>query len=408
MISRHRLRAYGVPLGLLSIPTSVLVFAPSTAFADTKGDTPATNQQIQTKSVQSTSTPLSIQGVSVDNALTQKWRNFGDTGGGWLNDHGWAAADGTYSVSLPNGEVAWLFNDTFLGPVNQDESLASGWGFIHNSLVLATHGSRRLLTTVTGGTHAEPQSLATPTDTSDWYWNTDGIVDGNSLYVFEAKIGQTDAPPPFNFGQIGMDIAKLSLSNFQVERITPTYSQDNISWGTQLLRVGPWIYIYGTEGVSMNKYMHLARVRAGNLLGTWQFYTGTGWSSDPNASARLLGGVGSSYGVTEVNGQYVLTTTDSNLGSEIYVYTAPAPTGPFTQLGGVYNAPEAGGNIYIYNVAAHPEISAPNQLVISYNVNSFDGNDILDNVNNNRARFITLHFTPEKQPNRHVKNQETP
>lgn len=41
------------------------------------------------------SAPPTVSRVSADTALTDRWRAFGDDGGGWSNDGGWAAADGT-------------------------------------------------------------------------------------------------------------------------------------------------------------------------------------------------------------------------------------------------------------------------------------------------------------------------
>jgi hypothetical protein len=94
-----------------------------------------------------------------------------------------------------------------------------------------------------------------------------------------------------------------------------------------------------------------------------------------------------------VNGSYVLTTSDAYLGHDIYVATAPTPVGPFTNRTDVYTAPEGGGDIYApYNIAAHPELSRPGELVISYNVNSQKIDDLYANVNNNRARFLDLRF----------------
>src|SRR5688500_6001921 len=37
---------------------------------------------------------------------------------------GWTGADATYSVKLPNGNVAWLFSDTFVGRVAPNGSRA--------------------------------------------------------------------------------------------------------------------------------------------------------------------------------------------------------------------------------------------------------------------------------------------
>jgi hypothetical protein len=344
-----------------------------------------------------TASGLSAVSVTPDLRLDQEWREFGDSSG----PGGWAGADGTYSTPLPDGYDAWLFNDTFLGPVNADESLPATAGFIHNSLVLTSPHARRILTTVTGGTPQAPQSLVGPTPSPPtasgtdayWYWNTDGIVDGGHLYVFEARNGPTDSPPPFDFGQTGMAIAKFSLPGLRLESVTPTYGGTDVSWGVQLLREGPWIYIYGVESGSSGKEVHLARARAGDLTGAWQFYTGTGWSPDPSASAPLLGDVGASFSVTKEDGEYVLATTDSYLDPQIYLYTAPTPVGPFSGKTEIYTAPQAGGDIYVYNVAAHPELTSPGRLVLSYNVNSFDLADLYANINNNRARFITVDFS---------------
>ncbi|MCW2934476.1 MAG: hypothetical protein JWM19_5438 [Actinomycetia bacterium] len=339
-----------------------------------------------------------VASVTPDVSLDQAWRQYGDSGG----QGSWAGADGTYSVPIPGGHDAWLFNDTFLGPVNADESLPSTAGFIHNSAVLTSPRATRIGTFITGGTRQDPQSLVGPTNLPPtpggtapyWYWNTDGVVDQGHLYVFEQENGPTDSPPPFNFGQTGMAIAKFSLPGMHLESVTPTYGGADVSWGVQLLREGPWIYIYGVEsgsGLSGDE-VHLARARTGHLLGPWQFSTGSGWSSNPAASAPLLGNVGPSYGVTKVDGQYVLATTGSFLNPQIYLYTAPTPAGPFTGGTKIYTPPEASQGLYAYNVAAHPELTGQGKLVLSYNVNSFSLSDLYANINNNRARFITVSF----------------
>jgi hypothetical protein len=337
-----------------------------------------------------------VASVTPDTQLDQAWRQYGDSGG----QGSWAGADGTYSVPVPGGHDAWLFNDTFLGPVNADQSLPSTAGFIHNSVVLTSPRATRIGTFITGGTRQDPQSLVGPTNSPPtpngtapyWYWNTDGVVDAGHLYVFEAKIGPTDSPPPFDFAQTGMAVAEFSLPGMRLESVTPTYGGSDVSWGVQLLREGPWIYIYGVESGTSGKEVHLARARSGHLLGPWQFSTGSGWSSDPAASAPLLGNVGSSYGVAKVGGQYVLATTDSYLDPQIYLYTAPTPAGPFTGGTKIYTPPEASQGLYTYNVAAHPELTGPGKLVLSYNVNSFSLSDLYANISNNRARFITVSF----------------
>lgn len=335
---------------------------------------------------------LTVKSVRRDEALNEQWRRYGDTSG----RGGWAGSDGTYSTVLPGGRVAWMFNDTFLGPVNADESLPADAAFIHNSIVVDNRGRLR---TVIGGTPQNPESLVGPTPNpptpyvpdadSYWYWNNDGIVDGGRLRLFEAKVLLTDATPPWNFAWSGeMDIASFSLPSLRLESLTRTYSEDGINWGDQLLRIGGWIYIYGSKDG-----LRVARARAGHLVERdWQFYTGSGWSDDPTESAVILDGIGT-CGVTPILGQFVVTETPGLIDPTIYVHSGPSPVGPFTARTAIYVPPEAGNGLYTYNVAAHPEASrSPDRLVISYNVNSLVLQDLYDDINNNRPRFLELEF----------------
>lgn len=379
-------RALGAALlagltGIVAAPTQAEAAIPGVAAASTS---------CMSSARQSPTTPV----ASADTQLTQAFRDFGNAGGGWSNQGGWAASDGTYSVELPDHHIAWLMNDTLLGPVNPDESLTNP-GFIHGSILPATRDGVPY-TTITGGTHDAPESIASPPDAVNgdpWYWNADGIVDGGKLRVFQGRIGQTDGPPPWNFGWLGSDIVTYT-ADFKIEKITHTYGEPGgVNWGNELTECGGFIYIYGVK----DSAMHVARARVGHLIDhDWEFWTGDGWSSDPASSAAVTDDVGASYSVTRMNGQFVLTTTSAAIFTDhqIYVATAPSPVGPFTGRTAVYTAPEGGtGNLYApYNVAAHPEISNPGELIVSYNVNSQSGDDLLANANNCRPRFVKIKF----------------
>lgn len=335
---------------------------------------------------------LVVRSVRRADEITERWRHYGNTSG----RYGWAGSDGTFSTRLPGGKVAWMLNDTFLGPTNPDESLPSDAAFIHNSIVV---DDGRRLTTVIGGDGDHPESLVGPTPnpptpdpsaaSSYWYWNNDGIVDGGRLRLFEAKIVPTDAEPPWNFAGTGeMFIASFSLPHLRLESVTPTYGGDGFNWGDQLIRLGGWVYVYGDKGG-----LRLARARAGHLVKReWQFYTGSGWSDDQNDSTVILEGVGLG-GITPMMGQFVVTHTPGLIDPTIYAYAGPSPVGPFTPVGALYTPPEAGQGLYTYNLAAHPELSrSPNQLVVSYNVNSPKLQDLYDDINNNRPRFVEIEF----------------
>ncbi|MCL2532551.1 MAG: hypothetical protein FWE39_00160 [Nocardiaceae bacterium] len=334
-------------------------------------------------------TPTAVPDVQ----LTEAFRRFGDSGGGWPDRGGWAASDGTYTAELPGRQIVWLMNDTFLGPVNADESMTNP-GFIHGSILLGGRDGTPV-NTITGGTRTAPLSIASPPDAVNgdpWYWNAAGIFDGGRLQVFQGRIGQTDGPPPWNFGWLGSDIVTYA-PDFTVEKVTRTYGAPGwVNWGNELLRVGGYVYIYG----EYQNAMYVARARSGHLLDRdWEFYAGSSWSADENAATAVVQDLGASYSVSLVGDQYVLSSTASAIfvDHEIYVATAPTPVGPFSPRIGVYDPPESQvPGIYTYNVAAHPQISDPGELVVSYNVNAQNGSEILANANNNRPRFIRITF----------------
>jgi hypothetical protein len=334
-----------------------------------------------------------VEDATANTELTEGWREFGNSGGGWENEGGWAAADGTYSTLLPGKQVVWLFNDTWLGPVNDDESLGDSPGLVNNSAVLGGRDGLPDLT-VTSGTQDDPTSLAGPL----WQWNGDGIVDDGKLQVFEYEQGPSDDPPPFNFAWIGTTLVTFD-EDFAVDAVTTVPMDGDVAWGVDVVRCGEFLYIYGVESVWLDKHMHIARTRVGHLadIDSWTYFTGETWSSDPGASTRVAREMGASYSVTPVEGKWVLTTSDSLLGDTIYVSVADSPTGPFDDRQAVYVAPEAhsGEGLYApYNIAAHPAISKPGTLTISYNVNASGGLDVIKtNANFNRPRFVDVHLT---------------
>ncbi len=336
-----------------------------------------------------------VTGATANAEVTEAWREFGNSGGGWANEGGWAAADGTYSTVLPGNQVVWLFNDTWLGPVNDDESLGDAPGLVNNSAVLAGRDGLPDVT-ITGGTQDEPTSLAGPL----WQWNGDGIVDAGRLHVFEYEQGHTDDPPPFNFGWIDTTLVTFD-KDFAVEAVTSVPMEGNVEWGVEVVRCGQFLYIYGVESVPLDKYMHVARARIGHLtdIDSWTYFDGEKWTSDPASSTRAAREMGASYAVTPVQGRWVLTTSDSLLGDTIYVSVADSPTGPFVDRQAVYVAPEAhsGQELFApYNIAAHPAISEPGTLTISYNVNSFGGIDVIkEDANFNRPRFVNIHLASQ-------------
>src|SRR5262245_20447302 len=63
-------------------------------------------------------------------SLTNAFRQYGNTGGGWTG------ADGSYSAKLPGGRELWVYSDTFLGEVDANGGRPQTSPFINNSFIL--------------------------------------------------------------------------------------------------------------------------------------------------------------------------------------------------------------------------------------------------------------------------------
>ncbi|MGA8112549.1 MAG: DUF4185 domain-containing protein, partial [Actinocatenispora sp.] len=326
-----------------------------------------------------------------DTRLTGLFDAYSDSGSGWTG------ADSTYSVRLPDGRTVWIFSDTFLGPVNPDGSRPRDTPFLNNSFVVQ-HGSR--LSTVVGGSADEPTALMPPSGDA-WYWAGAGMYGAGTLDVTYHQFHRT-GDGPLDFGWQRSVLARFDPHRLSLIDVTELPSAvPNLESAAWLSRDGGHTYVYRVEDLGDTKYLHVARVPGDDLRRDWQFYTGTGWSSDQTASARVMAGVSNEYSVTRFGRGYLLLTQDTTdrLSPRIVVYFADSPVGPFTDRTLVYTTPETGAdgsyhnaNIWTYNPHVHPELSRGDRLVLSYNVNSFDSDELYEDVSIYRPRFVDVRF----------------
>jgi hypothetical protein len=326
---------------------------------------------------------------SPDTAFNQMFASYGNNNR--LTDD-WTGGDGTYSIPLPDGRDVWMFSDTFLGKVNRDGSRPTSTPLINNDYVLQSGSS--LLSTLHGGSTAQPTALIVPTD-ADWYWVGDATVESDMLRQFVSRFVRT-GPGMWDWRWDGTDIATFSLPDLTLQGTTPAPSAGGVDYGAGLLEDGAYTYLYGVEDLQTAKYLHIARAPTGDLLGPWTFWDGTGWSGHARDSARVMSGVSNSVSVVRWQNAYVLLTQDSTVpfSSEIVAYASCDPQGPFTGRTHVYTTPETGGNLFTYGALAHPEFTNSQGLLVSYNVNSFNAADIYRSVSVYRPRFIRVKVLP--------------
>jgi hypothetical protein len=313
---------------------------------------------------------------------------------------GWIAGDGTFSIPLPEGNTLWLFGDSFIGTVHPDSSIY-GATMIRNCAIWQQGDSMQA---IFRGAPADTMAfIPTPYPDSIWFWPEQGIMEHDTLKVFMAEYTINDGPPGWNYDFTGTYLVYLSYPGFDIlkKEELSYYAINGVMYGTQLMAEGDYTYIYGRKDSAyifncqdtiIFTNAHLARVSRNNLTDPWEFYTGSGWSSNP-ASSHILTTqpVSQQYAVFKHLSKYVLLTQESYLGKEIYSMTADHPEGPWGNRVTLYTTPVTSDSMWTYNALAHPQFNEDNKLLVSYNTNgAFDS--VLHDVEFYRPTFLRVPF----------------
>ena len=341
---------------------------------------------------------------------------------------GWTGADGIYAIPL-SGREAWsapdpektlfLFGDTFIGDVGPDDQRQSGTTMVNNTLGLLDGRSaddpiRFIWRRDQDGDPTAAVVPATPdTEPGDWYWFVDGIALGDKVQVLAMRMGLGDGGV-FNFAVKGMTMISHPLSSgidaASVEQVdAPLFVTGNGARGdiivggsvmANLADAGApaadgFVYIYGTQNDALNKQLVAARVAPSDFedFSAWRFWDGAQWVDQVEAIAPITGRISSEFSVSPLpDGRFILVFQVDGLGKEVGVRIGSSPVGPFGPVRNVWYTPEADvdPDVYTYNAKAHPHLSPPGSLLISYNVNTFDFVDHLLHADIYRPRFVWL------------------
>ena len=128
--------------------------------------------------------------------------------------------------------------------------------------------------------------------------------------------------------------------------------------------------------------------------GAWRFWDGAGWSADLQDLAPICGGVSSELSVTPLpDGRFLLVFQEHGMGEWVAVRLGASPVGPFGPPHRIWRCPEVARHekVFTYNAKAHPHLSPPGEVLISYNVNSLDfWGEFLRDASIYRPRFVLL------------------
>lgn len=173
-------------------------------------------------------------------------------------------------------------------------------------------------------------------------------------------------------------------------------------WGAAAVVNQGWVYAYGTarprDAGIRGFSLRVARMRPDSITSpsTWQYWTGSAWSRRPGDAKVLIpseGGVSQTLSVFQQDGHwYAVSKKDEVLGTDLTIWTAPAPTGPFTAAATAAKIPsDAATGTLRYMPLAHPDLlPEPGTVVVSYSQNNSDFSLVQQDPRRYRPHFLRI------------------
>jgi hypothetical protein len=308
------------------------------------------------------------------------------------HDSRWRGADAANSIDLGDHRVLWTFGDSFVD-THQDPSQRhrKTAKFIRNSIAIQVGYDP---TCAKFQPCWQEKQDGTPSaffrsEGDVYYWPGGGLMLDQKLLLFLMRIRNSDARLGFSvvgWGAVLVANPQDSPRNWKMNYLaTPQNSLGVMVGSGSSIRVGEWIYSYGSDNSTRHK-LFLTRIPVADVLAgdfsTLQWWAGVDadWRKQTQINARPPPPIVDD-GQTEFTVHYepklksfLLTQFVSFPRSPIAVRYAPKITGPWSTMQTAFIPEEVVGtsckDTMIYAAKAHPEQEAEG-LAVTYCTNKF-------------------------------------
>ncbi len=339
---------------------------------------------------------------------------------------GWFGADGIFSIPLSgvdkvgnvgNRETLLLFSDTYIGEVENGKPKPGNKMVNNTSAILQGNTAHpdSIEFFYKKGKNGEPQTFFVPKLTGNkkqHFWLGDGFVNqerDNTFYLFAYHIEIT-GENVFDFIEPNVSLIAMpkgSRPPFEQQRQITTPLHIKVpgvgegNFGAGILVNTKWAgasnpdgYVYTYACVGQDKNLLAARVKPKDFedFSKWKYWNGKTWVADNQQLAPITNAVSNELSVTPLpDGRYLLVFQVMGLSDKVGIRIGESPVGPFGEIQEIWQTPEADQGLFCYNAKAHPNLSKPGELLISYNTITLDfWNDIQKDAHIYRPRFIRL------------------
>lgn len=309
----------------------------------------------------------------------------------------WRSADGGVSAALPDGRVLWFFGDTIKTPT------ANPGGMLGNSLLVSS-GSCFTQFMPTGGGAVIPDEGSGAGSLSTWPTGAFAVNRGSwtEVYVFGNRVRRTTGM--WGFTLLGTNLTRIAVPRGGAPHVVTTVemtaddaSTTHITWGASCVLLDGWVYIYGTRVVpgSLGREVYVARAPLADVQdpARWIYAGVGGWGGADRAVPVLDASPGTSHIISVFPrgmSWYVVSKAGGDFGSDVGVWVASRPAGPFRLIERVPRSYHEGGTQVRYMPLAHPEFTTGSTIVVSMSRNVTGGAAIASDYSLGRPEYFDL------------------
>jgi hypothetical protein len=300
-------------------------------------------------------------------------------------DPHWLGADVASSVDLGEGQILWLFGDTWIDPSGRGDR--RGARMVSNSVGIqrGSDPSRAEMSFHWGtDTDGQPRALF-PDRGPEALWFGHGVnVDGRLVLFFARTLRNTGTGLGFEhagWGALVVENPEDEPSRWRIRMLDTADAPQEILLGyASAFADDHHVYAFGSLNADKSHPIYGARWRRDTFRAgvpgqpAWWSGEAAGWvtASGGGRPQRLFGNAQTDLSIHRDpgTGRFVAVHTVGFGPAVVGLRSAPALTGPWSDPDPVYQPPEfSRPNIMIYSAKAHPALDGAD-LVVTYATNS--------------------------------------
>ena len=254
---------------------------------------------------------------------------------------------------------------------------------------------------------------------NSWIWLQDGAVIGDTLIFYPFIVNNDKTQPEgLQFRIKGVSLFETKIKDNKLDLTTikqkraPLLQKDGVTeWWfgggvfpntkeANALNPDEYIYVYGNKTAFGARDLVLGRVHKDNYkyFDDYEYYHNGKWVSNMKDATTLLPHISTEFSVSEIRsgknkGKYIAVFTYDVNTAQVAFSIGDNLWGPFSKPQIIYLCPEPEiyqSTTYSYNAKAHPHLSKSDEILISYNTNTYSWEHNMSDYRVYKPRFISL------------------